>query len=64
LTTKGLAPLVWAGLALSMLLLALAAVPSETLSGARAGAIAHKRFEIALAGTGTLAAAFLIVLLS
>jgi hypothetical protein len=57
-------PLVWAALALSMLLLALAAVPSETLSGARAGPIAHKRFEIALAGTGALAAAFLIVLLS
>lgn len=57
-------PLVWAALALSILLLALAAVPSETLVNARAEAIAYKRFEVALAGTAALGAAFLMYLIS
>jgi hypothetical protein len=55
-------PLVWAALALSILLLGLAAVPSDALAGARAEAIAYKRFEVALAGTAALGAAFLMYL--
>jgi len=57
-------PLVWAALALSILLLALAAVPSETLVNARAEAIAYKRFEVAIAGTAALGTAFLMYLIS
>jgi hypothetical protein len=57
-------PLVWAALVLSILLLALAAVPSETLVNVRAEAIAYKRFEVAIAGTAALGAAFLMYLIS
>jgi hypothetical protein len=57
-------PLVWAALVLAIMLLALAAVPSTALANARAEAIAYKRFEVALAGTAALAAAFLMYLVS
>jgi hypothetical protein len=57
-------PLVWATLALSILLLLVASVPSETLASARAEAIAYKRIEVALAGTAALGAAFLVYLIS
>jgi hypothetical protein len=55
--------IVWAALALSILLLSIAAVPSETLASARAGAIAYRRFEVALAGSAALGAALLLVLI-
>jgi hypothetical protein len=61
---RSIHPLVWAALALSIMLLALAAVPSETLVNARAETIAYKRFEVALAGTAALGAAFLMYLIS
>jgi hypothetical protein len=57
-------PLVWAALLLAILLLAIAAVPAEALVSARAEAIAYRRFEVALAGTAALAAAFLMYLIS
>src|SRR5215211_7012620 len=57
-------PLVWAALALSILLLLVAALPSETLANARAEAIAYNRIEVALAGTAALGAAFLMYLIS
>jgi heme/copper-type cytochrome/quinol oxidase subunit 3 len=57
-------PLVWAALALSILLLLAAALPSETLANARAEAIAYNRIEVALAGTAALGAAFLMYLIS
>jgi len=57
-------PLVWAGLVLSILLLALAAIPSKALVNARAEAIAYNRFEVALVGTAALGAAFLTYVLS
>jgi hypothetical protein len=41
-----------------------AALPSETLSNARAEAIAYNRIEVALAGTAALGAAFLMYLIS
>jgi hypothetical protein len=56
-------PLVWAALALAIMLLALAAVPPAALAGVRADAIAGKRFEIAAAGTCALAVAVLLSLL-
>jgi hypothetical protein len=61
---RSIHPLVWAALALAILLLAVAAVPSAALANARAETIAYKRFEIALAGTAALAAAFLMYLIS
>jgi hypothetical protein len=57
-------PLVWAALACSILLLSLAALPPAALASARAEAIAYRRFEIALAGTAALGAAFLVYLIS
>jgi hypothetical protein len=57
-------PLVWAALALSILLLALAAVPPAAFESARAEALLYRRFEIALAGTAVLATAFVLSLLS
>ncbi len=57
-------PLVLAALALSILFLALASVPPATLASAHAEALAHKRFEIAIAGTAALGAAVLVALLS
>jgi hypothetical protein len=57
-------PLVWAALALSVLLLGVAAVPPAALTSARAEAIYYRRFEIALAGTAALGAAFLMYLIS
>jgi hypothetical protein len=57
-------PLVWGALALAILLLALAAIPAETLVTARAEALAYRRFEVALAGAGALAAAFFMYLIS
>jgi hypothetical protein len=57
-------PLVWVALALSILLLALAAVPPAAFESARAEALAYKRFEIALAGTAALGTAFLLYLIS
>jgi hypothetical protein len=57
-------PLVWAALALSILLLAIAAVPSERLMSVRAAAIAYKRVEVALAGAAALGVAFLMYVIS
>jgi hypothetical protein len=57
-------PLVWAALLLAILLLAVASVPPAVLVNARAEAIAYKRFEVALAGTAALGAAFLMYLIS
>jgi hypothetical protein len=57
-------PLVWAALALSIFLLALAAVPPAAFASARAEALAYHRFEVALAGTAALGAAFLMYLIS
>lgn len=57
-------PLVWAALALSILLLAIAAVPAEWLLGTRGEELAYMRFDVALAGMATLGAAFLIYLIS
>jgi hypothetical protein len=57
-------PLVWAALALSILLLAIAAVPSERLMSVRAEAIAYKRVEVAFAGAAALGAAFLMYVIS
>jgi hypothetical protein len=57
-------PLVWVALALSILLLALAAVPPAAFASARAEVIAYHRFEVALAGTTALGAAFLMYLIS
>ena len=57
-------PLVWVALALSILLLALAALPPAAFESARAEALAYRRFEIALAGTAALGTAFLLSLLS
>jgi hypothetical protein len=57
-------PLVGVALALSALLLALALVPSAAFGLAHADALAYRRFELALAGTGALAFAVLLVLLS
>ena len=62
--TASVHPLVWGALALAILLLAVAAVPSAALVNARAEAIAYKRFEVALAGTAALAAAFMMYLIS
>jgi hypothetical protein len=55
---------VWAALALSILLLAIAAVPSERLMSVRAEAIAYKRVEVALAGAAALGVAFLMYVIS
>lgn len=57
-------PLVWVALTLSILLLALAAVPPAAFASARAEVIAYHRFEVALAGTTALGAAFLMYLIS
>lgn len=57
-------PFVWAALALSILLLGIAAVPPAALVSARAETIAYKRFEVGLAGTAALGAAFLMYLIS
>jgi hypothetical protein len=57
-------PLVWAALALSILLLAIAAVPSERLMSVRAEAIAYRRVEVAFAGAAALGAAFLMYVIS
>jgi hypothetical protein len=57
-------PLVLAALALSLLFLAVAAVPPAALASAHAEALAHKRFEIALAGTAALGAAVVVALFS
>ena len=57
-------PLVWAALALSLLLLAIAAVPSERLMRVGGEALAYKRLEVALAGTAALGAALLMYLSS
>jgi hypothetical protein len=57
-------PLVWIALGFSILLLAVAAAPSEALVNARAGAIAYKRVEVALVGTAALCAAVLMYLIS
>lgn len=57
-------PLVGLALALSALLLALALVPSAAFGLAHADALAYRRFELALAGTGALAFAVFLVLLS
>jgi hypothetical protein len=62
--TAAIHPLVWGALALAILLLALAAVPAETLVTARAEALAYRRFEVALAGAASLAAAFFMYLIS
>jgi hypothetical protein len=62
--TRSFDPLVWAALLLSLLLLTVAAVPTEALAGARAEAIAYRRREIALAGTAALGVAFLLYLIS
>ena len=56
--------LVGLALALSALLLALALVPSAAFGLAHAEALAYRRFELALAGTGALAFAVLLVLIS
>jgi hypothetical protein len=57
-------PLVWVALALSALLLALAAVPPAALESVRAEALAYRRLEVALVGTATLGTAFLLYLIS
>jgi hypothetical protein len=62
--TRSVDPLVWAALALSLLLLAVAAAPTEALAGARAEAIAYRRLEVALAGTAALGVALLLYVIS
>lgn len=58
-------PLVWAALALSILLLAVASIPTTVLATQRpTETLAYHRFEIALAGTAALGTAFLIYLIS
>jgi hypothetical protein len=57
-------PLVWVALALSALLLALAAVPPAAFESARANALASRRVEIAVAGTAALGTAFVLALIS
>ena len=57
-------PFVWVALALSILLLAVASVPSAVLTSARAEAIYYRRFEIAIAGAAALGAAFLMYVIS
>ena len=57
-------PLVWVALALSILLLTLGALPPAAFASARAEMLAYHRFEVALAGTAALGAAFLMYLIS
>jgi hypothetical protein len=57
-------PLVWAVLALAILLLALAAVPPKALVTARAQAVAYRRLEVAVAGAAALAIAFFMFLIA
>lgn len=59
-----LAPLVVLALGLAALLLVLALVPPGAFLFARAEGLAYRRFELALAATGALAAALLLVLIS
>ena len=53
-----------AAVVLGIFLLALAGVPPAAFASARAEMLAYHRFEVALAGTAALGAAFLMYLIS
>jgi len=63
-STWVLAPLVALALGVAALLLILALVPPGAFLLVRAEGLAYRRFELAVAGTGALAAALLLVLVS